>query len=158
MKPKQKWFAVIGLVWLAGCIAVLGYALYRNTNEKVLNAYALDWTATLITDHLDRNQGAWPRNWEELTATAERLQRESPPDDSGKSAALVSEEISQIRKRVWVKFDADTDQLLKDAGDNDSPAWEVVALKSGRASGYQNRDPNLVILDHLRAKFGHSNR
>ena len=158
MRPKQKWLAVIGLVWFAGCIGVLGYALYRSTNEKVLNAYALDWTATLITEHLDRNQGEWPKSWEDLATTAERLQKEAPSEDPEKSATPASEEISLLRKRVRVNFNAKPDQLIKEAADLDTLAEEVVALKSGRASGFQNRDPNVVILEHLRGKYSRPNR
>jgi hypothetical protein len=143
---------VLGLVWLAGLIGFLGYILYRNTTERVLDAYALDWTATLISEHLDRHDGAWPKSWDDLAATAERLRQESPSVTTGEPAVSSREELERTRKRVRVNFEVNRTQLLQEAGDAESPPWEVISLRTGRKPRYQGRDPNVVILDHLRAR------
>jgi hypothetical protein len=144
--------AVLGLIWLAGLIGFVGYVIYRHTTERVLDAYALDWTATLITEHLDRHAGAWPKSWEDLAAVAEHLRQESPPAASAQPPLPPREEVERTRRRVRVNFEARWPDLLREAGDAELPPWEVVSLRSGRASRYQGRDPNAVILDHLRTR------
>ena len=64
------------LLGMTGALLAVGTffatAIYQTTRVVVPNAYAVWWTADLVIEHMERNQGAWPRNWDELRLTSQQ--------------------------------------------------------------------------------------
>lgn len=138
MKSTKAWLLLGIAASLLLAMAVAWFAI-RSTLESyhaLPDAYASDWTAIFVIDHLRTSDGAWPKDWSDLKDEFDRM---AEPNHY----AWTFEELQQ---RVDIRFDVDP-QELRDA----DPPLEVIRLTSGRRVSFDG-DPNLLIRDYLRAE------
>ena len=63
---------IIGVVIVIGAFAVWASVVFVQAVLDVpRQAYAVWWTADLVIAYMERHDGAWHRNWEDLRALAE---------------------------------------------------------------------------------------
>lgn len=116
-----------GALYLIGSIVALG---------DLPDAYASDWTAVFVIEHLKSSDGTWPASWEELRDEFDRL---AAPEHYAWS-------FEALQERVDLRFDV-TAAEVRDS----EPPLVVLRLKSGKQVRFGD-DPNLKIRECLRTK------
>jgi hypothetical protein len=127
---------VVVLALIAG--VTYGIVLLRCYLDVPVDAYASDWTAIFVIEHLKSTDKQWPANWEELRDEFDRMAKPSHYAWS----------FAQLQQRVDLRFDVVSNEV-RDA----NPPLEVFRLTSGRRVSY-NGDPNLSIREYLRTGKG----
>ena len=123
---------------LIGLFSFAGVSVYRTVYVVVPDAYAQWWVADMVIEHMERNDGAWPKSWDDL--------REPYTICAGRSGPSWS--FDELRERVEVDFNTDPDQLIAAASDA-SPPFRVIYLRSGGQHHWEGREPNQMILSYL---------
>jgi hypothetical protein len=118
---------------------VFGYVIYTRVWEVVRDSYAQWWVADMLIDYMDRNDGAWPRNWEDL--------REPYEICAGRSGPTWS--FDELQKRVGIRFDAKPSELVRASSVGDQPPFQVVFLQNGKQHWWAGQEPNSMILKYL---------
>lgn len=141
-RPMQFSLRALLLV-VAGCAVVLSIyfsavSLIRYVEDKVSDAYAVEWVVTVVIDHMETHDGAWPQNWDDLRAAYSRYGNPWDFDD--------------LRSRVCVDFDADPEKLVLAEPRPDGPPFRVVYLCRGGDTHGVGGEPNQRILDYLKRK------
>jgi hypothetical protein len=123
-------------------LALLGGGLFVVCSIMSLrdfsDAYASDWTATFVIEHLKSTDNSWPISWDELRDEFDRM---AEPTHYAWT-------FSELQDRVDFRFDVTAEQVR----DSDPPLV-VFRLTSGMTVSF-NGDPNLLIRDHLRTGQG----
>ncbi|HEX2476243.1 MAG TPA: hypothetical protein VHK01_15940 [Lacipirellulaceae bacterium] len=124
-------------------VAVLGtgaWCLYR-TLDGIRDAYAVWWVADMVVEHMIANQGAWPRDWDELR------------DDYQTCVARSGQPWSfeELRSRVIVDWSVDPKRLAAIASRGTRPPFRVIWLANGRENYWERREPNQIIAEHLKS-------
>jgi hypothetical protein len=141
---RQRW-VLSATVALA--VAAAGGAAWfaRRTAETVRDAYAAEWVAGMVVEHMRTNGGAWPRGWDDLRA----------PYESVAARAGRPWSFEQLRERVEVDWAADPARLADAPDGGPGPPFRVIWLRNGGDAHWQGREPNRVVLEHLRGqRFG----
>jgi hypothetical protein len=134
-----KKLVVGSLALIVVAAAILGYVAYMQVDDLVRDSYAQWWVADMLVDYMERNSGAWPRNWEDL--------REPYEICAGRSGPTWS--FDELQKRVGIRFDANPSELVKANSVGDQPPFHVVYLNNGRQRWWEGREPNSMILKYL---------
>ena len=121
-------------------IAGAGYGLIvlKSLVGLPQDAYASDWTAIFVIEHLKSADKQWPANWEELRDEFDRM---AEPSHYAWSFA-------ELQERVDMRFNVASD-AVRDA----NPPLEVIRLTSGRRVSYDG-DPNVNVREYLRTGKG----
>lgn len=140
------------IIALAACFA---YAVYHTAHVTVPNAYAVWWTADLVIDHMERHNGAWPRSWEELGLTSEQAYKGTV--STNHDGTMIAEfrprnSINELRERVEIDWKAEPMELVKADFKKKGPPFRVIWLRNGKSTHYSGREPNEMILEHLKWK------
>ncbi|MEX2308221.1 MAG: hypothetical protein WD738_11540 [Pirellulales bacterium] len=130
---------------IVACILVValgvgGWAIHRSM-EGVRNAYAVWWVADMVVEHLKANNGAWPRNWDEL-----RDDYQTCVERSGQPWSF-----EELQNRVAIDWRADPSQLAALANRDFTPPFCVIWLSDGTNSHWEHAEPNQIIADYLKS-------
>ena len=128
-------------------LAVAGGAwyLYHRIDAVVRNAYAVEWVAGMIVDHLEANDGAWPKNWDDLRDDYEL----------GELKAGRPWTFDELRDRVVVDWNADPQLLASQTRQSKSdgaPPFHVIGLTDGSTDHWRNAEPNKIVAEYFRKK------
>ena len=121
------------LIALILLIAAAGVWVIRFTKQVIgipREAYASDWTAVFIIDHL-RTSGTWPTGWHDLRDEYDRL---AVPQHYAWT-------FDELQTLIDVNWDSSVDAIRE----SDVPL-DNVQLTSGRQVSY-NGDPDVLIHD-----------
>jgi hypothetical protein len=148
-RGKRRWMrfglmalgAAVGLSLAVG-IPYLVYVGLTTTAKVTEDAYAAQWVALSIVEHMKTHDGAWPKNWEELRPSYRRL-----TDEAGESVWSVSD----LQRRVEVDWRANPQQLRSAVQTGDEPPFKVV--RDGTGSHWQGQEPNQIILEYLHSRI-----
>ena len=135
--------------------AFFAYAVYQTAYVIVPNAYTVWWTADLVIDHMERHGGAWPRSWEELRLTSEQAYKGTAStnlDGTMIAEFRPRESIEELRQRVEIDWKADPMELVKADFKKTGPPFRVIWLRNGKSTHYSGKEPNEMILEHLKWK------
>jgi hypothetical protein len=121
-----------------GAIVLGGYSIYRHIDAVLRDSYAQWWVADMVIEHMERNDGNWPRSWDDFAEPYEIC--------AGRSGRPWSFE--ELRNRVTVDFDADPARLASAAA-TQTPPFHVIYLRSGKEHHWEGKEPNQMILDYL---------
>jgi len=148
--PSRRRFSVkrlivgsLVVVVVAGAIS--GYFAYVHFDEIVRDSYAQWWVADMLIEYMERNNGAWPQNWEDLREPYEILAGRSGPTWS----------FDELRERVGIQFGANPAELVKANGASDQPPFRVVYLNNGKQHWWARQEPNARILKYLLERAAH---
>lgn len=119
-------------------IAFAGIAFTLQTIDSVLShtrdAYAADWTAEFVVQHLQSSDNTWPSNWSDLEDEFAAQQQQGYPFT-----------FEELKRLVDIQWDTDAVTIA-----NSDPPMKVVQLASGSDSHFVGSEPNLRIRDYLR--------
>ena len=95
----------------------------------------------MVTEHLKANENEWPRSWDDLR------------DDYDTCVARSGQPwtFDEIRRRVTIDFDVNTNELLEHARGKFEPNFSVIRLSDGTDSHWHDREPNETIRKYLNA-------
>ena len=75
---------------------VVGAGWYKSAIEKhVVHAYQFDWTISAIRWHLEKSNGDWPKDWQDV---------ESALSDLTNDEGSIPWSVDQIRENVNIDF------------------------------------------------------
>ena len=131
---KRTLTTVVGLLVFG--LMIYGFAKALSFAKTVLDipreAYASDWTAVLIIDHI-RSSGEWPTGWHDLRDEHDRL--------------AVPEHYAWTFQELQSLVEVDWNVRISDIQDASKP-MDHVRLTSGRQVSYAG-DPDKLIYDYL---------
>ncbi|MCH8921615.1 MAG: hypothetical protein IIA67_00530, partial [Planctomycetes bacterium] len=142
---KRHWYhfspktMLIALALL--CVGVVGTGLYvfRIGMQATREAYAQEWVAVVVIDHMERNGGSWPREWKDLEESYEIV--------AARSGGTWS--FDELHSRVAIDFNVNPAELAEVFADGDEPPFRVIYLRNGKTHYWRAREPNQMILDYL---------
>ena len=117
--------------------------LYHRVDSVVRNAYAVEWVAGMIVDHLKAHDGDWPRNWDDLRDDYELGVRKV-----GRPWTL-----DELRDRVVVDWSADSQLLAAQARQSPTdgtPPFHVIRPVDGSTDHWRSTEPNEIIAAYFR--------
>jgi hypothetical protein len=122
------------------CLAVafVGYVIYR-VPESIRETYALGWVSDMVVEYMERNDGRWPHDWDDL----------KEPYEIGVAAVGRPWTFEDLRSRVDVDFSADPKELAKAHLKNGKVPFRVISLRSGWYHYWQGSEPNVLIWEYL---------
>lgn len=112
----------------------IGRAIFYGIDD----GYAQWGAADMVIDFMRRNDGKWPRSWEDLE-----------PQYKKTGGRIGGWTFDQYKSRVYIDFDADVNKLRRDSIAIETPTFDVIhaTLTSGC---YVMDDPNNIIHSYLR--------
>lgn len=141
--PKPFRFRIRTLFILVAVAAVVSFAVSTmiGVNNTIRGSYAVWWVASMCIEHMEANNGEWPRKWDDLR------------DDYQTCVARSGEPwtFDELSSRTEVDWDANPIELLSIADDSDV-ALRVIWLRSGSDSHWSGREPNTMVLDYLKTR------
>lgn len=123
---------VITLILLVVVASVWAFRFVKQVAGIPREAYASDWTAAFIIDHI-RTSGTWPTGWHDLRDEYDRL---AVPEHY----AWTFDELQTLVNVNW-------DTTIRELSDSEKPI-DNVQLSSGRRVSY-NGDPDALIYDYI---------
>ena len=131
---------VLALVLVGGGI----WWAYHISISAIRNSYAVWWVADIVVVHMQQNDGAWPRGWEDLRKPYQtRIERT-------RDQAWTFEE---LRGRVEIDWAADPTKLAQATPVKDKPPFRVIWLRDGSSVYWQGKEPNRMILAYLKDPY-----
>ncbi len=136
---KRRWFLfslgtllviVLSVVWL-----------YKHSISVVMDCYIQERVAEMLIEHMERNGGVWPRNWDELVEAQEICE----------ARGRMGWTLEEIRERCAVDFTATPSELVTAEVTDEAPPFRVVRLVSGKSHNWSGGEPNLRILEYLKS-------
>ena len=132
-------YAILAVVVLA----LIGCTVFAVLSLKALaglpsDAYASDWMAIFVVEHLKSSDDVWPTGWDELRDEYDRM---AEPTHYAWT-------FTELTERVDFRFDVSSDTVRES-----DPPLVVFRLSSGRIVSYDG-DPNLTIRHYLRTGEG----
>lgn len=138
MPTKYLRRSVLSLVILIMFAFIIYVAMCLKSLAGLSDAYASDWTAIFIIEHLKASENNWPANWADLQDEFDRM---AEPSHYAWSFA-------ELQERVNLRFDLTADQV-HDA----DPPIEAIRLTSGRQISFDG-NPNVNVREYLRTGKG----
>jgi hypothetical protein len=138
---KLKYVALlfaISIVGAMGYAACCAYNMYRVASVVMPNAYAADWTAQFVIEHLKANNNNWPKSWEDLRDEFDTL---ANPQHYAWSW-------EELQSRVTVDWDADS-AILAAADRTADPPFHVIRLTDDSNCCFVNGEPNRQVYNYL---------
>lgn len=124
---------VIGVVAIVVCI-------YWSVSDMLVDVYAPAGAADLVIEHMEANDGAWPRDWDELNATFLSLEQD------GTFRGFHWEE---YRQRVGIDFAANPADLATAKSERGAPPFRVI-WSTSHPDARTAVDPNVRLSEYLR--------
>lgn len=121
---------------LCGCIVFASY----NFSQHIDDAYAEWGAAEMLIDYMHDHDGEWPANWEYLE-----------PYFGNSNGRVNGDSFQRFQSRVYVDFQANSEDLRKLAIESDSIPFDVVHATSVWASRMDD-GPNGILYRHFRAE------
>ncbi len=91
------------IVVVIAALISLGLSYANRVAQSISGSYAVWWVADMVVEHLDANDGEWPKNWNAL-----RDDYQTCVKRSGRPW-----EFEQLRTRVAVDWDANPKKLIQ---------------------------------------------
>ena len=138
---------------LLGIVGFLAYAVHQATNVIIPNAYAVWWTADLVIEHMEKNDGAWPRSWDDLRATSEQAYKGTVStnlDGTVIAEFRPRETVDELQQRVEIDWTAYPRELVRVDFKEEGPPFRVIWLRNGKSTHYQGKEPNEMVLEYLK--------
>jgi len=140
--PRGK--SLLPFVVVAAIVAVplgIGWLIQSNL-AAARDCYLQEQVAEMIIEHMERNQGAWPKDWDDLAEAYEICQ-------AGPRASWST--LAEIRQLCDVDFSADPVELVRTGVTEGTPPFQVVRLVSGKSRHWSGGEPNQLIYRYLKA-------
>ena len=115
------------------------HSVVETATVVVPNAYALEWAAVFVIEHMEANENRWPTSWADLKDEYDRQVA------SGHRPAPTWEE---LQSRVQIDWDIDVNSLAKADPKNDPP-FRAFWLSDGTNSHWEGFEPNRKVLEYL---------
>lgn len=122
---------------LIGGVAIAVMSL-KSLADLPSDAYASDWTAIFVIEHLKASDNKWPAGWDDLQDEFDRM---AEPTHYAWT-------FRELQERVDLRFDVTAEEVR-----NADPPLIVFRLTSGRTISYDG-DPNVLIRGYLRTGKG----
>jgi len=105
------------------------------------DSYAVWWVADMCVEHMTKNNGDWPRNWDDLR------------DDYQTCVARSGHPWSfdELSGRVEIDWDADPHLLASLADGSGIRDFRVIWLRNGSEAHWEGYEPNQIVLDYIRS-------
>lgn len=132
VKPKRR-FLLWAIITVVAAVAIGAAWFVTAANRLYRDAYAGWEAAEVIIDYMEAHDGRWPRSWDDLAGAKQRWLG-----------------IEEVQRRVDVDFEVDPQVLLQSATSGDTPPFRVVRLRNGSSAHWEGREPNEMILEHLK--------
>ena len=117
---------------LACAIIAFGISTIASVWSHTRDAYASDWTAEFIIQHLQTSGNTWPSNWADLEDEYAFFGRDYPFS------------FLELQQLVNVRWDVDAATVA-----TSDPPMRVITLLSGSDSHFQGSEPNARIRDYF---------
>jgi hypothetical protein len=147
---------IVGLVIVIVAIAVWASVVFiRAVLDVPRQAYAVWWTADLVIAYMERHDGAWPRDWEDLRALAEGATEVTESTEHDRRVIVEFRphaNIEELQRPVLIDWDAKPEELLRAPRKEGGPPFRVIYLRNGKSTHYEGREPNQMILEYLEWK------
>ena len=155
MRGRIKFLILCAGVIVASLVGLFVYGYYQAFNVTVPNAYAVWWTADLVIAHMEKNDGRWPRSWEDLRAT--EASGDKGTATTNRDGSIVFEfrpraKIDELQQRVEIDWAVEPAKLRTVSLKSNIPPFRVIRLRNGKNSHYEGKEPNTMILDYLQWK------
>ncbi len=137
MVRRTRLIAVLALL-VAGSVIAFSVIQVRSLVGLPSDAYASDWCAIFVIEHLKSTENRWPTGWDELRDEFDRMAEPSH----------YAWTFQELQDRVDLDFDVTADHVREA-----DPPLTVFELSSGRKVSY-NGDPNKLIRHYLRTGEG----
>ena len=98
------------------------------------DAYASDWTAELIIEHLKSSGNKWPSEWKDLEDEYVSFENQQGYPFS----------FDELQRLVSVRWDSNAAAVA-----TSDPPLKVIILNSGSRSHFEGSEPNKRIRDYL---------
>ena len=137
MKRKTKIFLSACLALLAAGIGFAIFAVHASI-IAVDDSYA-QWDAALaVISYMERNDGAWPTNWEAV--------------HKGYLSATDLRGLGwdNLYTRIDIDFSADPEELRTVELYQGEPPFKVIWLRNGKTHCWSGAEPNTLILEYLK--------
>lgn len=138
MSRRTKLILVLVAATLVGTVIFVVFSIERSL-IAVRDSYIQERVASMLIEHLERNDGSWPRNWDDLAEAHEICE--------GRTGGVWSFE--EIRATCGIDFDADTAKLLQASVPSEGPPFKVIYLLSGATHHWSGGEPNRIIHEYL---------
>jgi hypothetical protein len=122
-------------------VGYLRYSIYRIP-KSIREAYALGWVSGMVVEYMERNDGRWPREWDDLKG----------PYETGVAAVGRPWSFDDLRSRVDVDFSANPKELAKARFRNGSVPFRVISLRSGYYHYWEGSEPNVRVWEYLQKR------
>jgi hypothetical protein len=130
---------VLAVVVLAA--GVTAYIIVSSIGEMFRDCYDQWAVADIIIEHMERNNGSWPKSWEDL--------REAYEICGGHRSVS---RLDDLRKRIVIRFDANPAELAKAPSVADQPPFHVIYLQNGKNHYIGGHEPNAMIQQYLKER------
>jgi hypothetical protein len=114
----------------------------RSIDSTIADAYAVWNVAALVNEHLDRRNGKWPGDWDDLRRTLEQVKRED----------WTAELFDDWKRRVAIDWAADPNVLAAATPDGEKPPFRAIWLRDGRTAHWEGAEPNRLVWEHLQQR------
>jgi hypothetical protein len=145
--PRQFQFRLLTLLiivsvlgWLIGW-GVSSYVSFCNDiNEGIPNAYSICLATDMVIDYLERNNGIWPKSWNDLHKSYIRAKNG------------YAQSFEELKKRVKIDWQVNPAKLaiVELPTNQDVPPFRVIWLVDGRRDYLKFAEPNRRILEYLK--------
>lgn len=140
---RGKIILLVSLLAIVLAVPLGAIWLVRNALASVRDCYAQERVAEMLIEHMERNHGAWPQNWDDLTEAHEICEGRSGP------AWANFEELQEL---CVIDFDAVPSELTQaKPASEEQPPFDVIRLASGKQRYWAGSEPNHMIFDYLQA-------
>ena len=116
-----------------------GWRVFHFFEYGIDNAYAQKGAGYMVVNFMSKNDGRWPRNWEDLRSEFE----------SGHSG-IGGWSFEKYCSRVWIDFDADPKALAAEARKGGGPNFNVIFPADGIDVEWKGASGNQIVYEYLR--------
>jgi hypothetical protein len=123
-------------------LLVVGFFVHSVVNTVTVvvpNAYAIEWAAVFIIEHMEANQNRWPRSWADL---------KDEYDQQVASGHPPAPTWQELQSRVQIDWNVDVRSLAM-ADAKNHPPFRALWLSDGTNSHWEGSEPNHNILQYL---------
>ena len=125
--------SIVTVIILGVAIVVCYFVILFRSFNQFPDAYASDWMAVFVIEHLKSTDGQWPRSWEDLRDEYDTMAEPSH----------YAWTFAELQDRVVFDWNANVDQVaIAD------PPLDVFQLTSGQEVSFGG-NPDVLIRDYL---------
>ncbi len=128
------------LISLAG-IGWFGWLCFHFLEYGIDNAYAQWGAGSLVTDFMEKHDGEWPKQWEDLR----------PAYEAGKGQ-VGGWSFEKFQSRVQIDWSANPKQLLEESVSHDVPTFDVIGPADGIEVRWEGAGGDQILHRYFRRK------